>query len=143
LTKTQQTLILHARPIVEGKTTSGTVLYSSKPIAFLQGVDPEQGMVTDSDHEIYSRPFTSTILIFPHGVGSSVGAYIIYRLKKAGKAPNAIINRMSDITTASGCAIAGIPLVDLNENSANFEILKRAKKATVDTKKSQVRVVIE
>jgi predicted aconitase with swiveling domain len=38
---------LKVRAIVEGKA-KGILLYSPDPIAFLQGVDPEKGTVSDS-----------------------------------------------------------------------------------------------
>ena len=39
------------RCIVDG-TPTGDVLFTSQPIAFLQGVDPEKGFVSDQKHEI-------------------------------------------------------------------------------------------
>lgn len=103
-----------ARCIVEAsKACKGEILFSSSPIAFLQGVDPEVGAVSDKKHEIYGKPFRGKILVFPNSVGSSVGAYVIYRMKKKRVAPLAMVNQTSDIITASGCAISGIPLFDL------------------------------
>jgi uncharacterized protein len=100
---------------VEGKAR-GEVLYSSSPIAFLQGVDPETGAVSDQKHELYGKPFAGKILVFPNAVGSSVGAYVIYRMKKKKTGPKAMVNQNADIITASGCALAGIPLFDMREN---------------------------
>jgi len=122
---------------VEGRAR-GPSLYSSDPIAFLQGVDPEKGTVSDSKSPIYDQPFSGKILIFPNTVGSSVGAYVIYRLKKNGKAPKAIINQNSDIITASGCAIAGIPLFDLPEN--DIAELKGSKEIILDSRKSELKI---
>lgn len=103
-----------ARCIVEPRRRiKGEVLYSSQPIAFLQGVDPEKGMVSDKKHDLYGIPFSGKILVFPNSVGSSVGAYVIYRLRKNHVGPKAMLNQNSDIITASGCAISGIPLFDL------------------------------
>jgi predicted aconitase with swiveling domain len=103
---------IKVRAIVEGDI-SGAVLFSSRPIAFLQGVDPERGIVSDNKHELYSKPFAGKVLVFPNSVGSSVGAYVIYRLKMNGVAPKAIVNKNADIITTSGCALAGIPLYDV------------------------------
>ena len=100
------------RSIVDGSAT-GEILFTSQPIAFLQGVDPEKGFVSDQKHEIFGKPFAGRVLVFPNAVGSSVGAYVIYRLKKNGMAPKAIINQSADIITTSGCALAGIPLFDI------------------------------
>ena len=106
---------IRVRCIVDGRA-KGPLLISRQPIAFLQGVDPERGCVSDPKHEIFEKPFSGRILVFPNAIGSSVGAYVIYRLKKKGTAPKAIINQKTDIITASGCALAGIPLFDLLEN---------------------------
>jgi uncharacterized protein len=109
---------LHARCIVEStKKIKGGVLFSSMPIAFLQGVDPEKGCVCDKKSDIFGRKFSGKILVFPNAVGSSVGAYVIYRMKKNRKGPLAMINRKSDIITASGCALAGIPLFEVPADS--------------------------
>jgi predicted aconitase with swiveling domain len=125
------TRILNARCIVDfSKKIRGEVLFSSSPIAFLQGVDPEKGYVSEANHEIYGKPFSNKILVFPNSVGSSVGAYVIYRLKKNRKAPLAMINQISDIITASGCALSDIPLFDLPSDS--FEILADTQELMVD-----------
>jgi len=129
--------ILKVRAIVEGRA-KGSTLYSSEPIAFLQGVNPEKGTVSDSKSPIYDRPFSGKILIFPNTVGSSVGAYVIYRLKMNGKAPKAIIKKNSDIITASGCAITGITLFDLPEN--DISELRYSKEVIVDSNKSELKI---
>jgi hypothetical protein len=121
------------RCIVDG-TASGDVMFSSQPIAFLQGVDPEKGFVSDQKHEIFGKPFADKILVFPNSVGSSVGAYVIYRLKKNGIAPKAIINQRADIITASGCALSGIPLFDVVDGKISD--LKDAKKVFFKKKES-------
>lgn len=131
-------LKVKARCIVTGRM-KGEVLYSSSPIAFLQGVDTEKGCVSDPKHEIFGKPFLGKILVFPNSVGSSVGAYVIYRLKKNGKAPKAMINQASDIITASGCAIAGIPLYDLPESS--IAELKNVGQIFLDEKKSEIKAI--
>ncbi|MDG6906144.1 MAG: DUF126 domain-containing protein [Nitrososphaerota archaeon] len=118
---------LKLRCIVEG-SVRGDVLFSSQPIAFLQGVDPENGFVSDKKHEIYGKHFSGKVLVFPNSVGSSVGAYVIYRLKRNGIAPRAMVNQNADIITASGCALSGIPLYDVVEG--NISELKDAKRVT-------------
>jgi uncharacterized protein len=122
---------------VEGNAR-GEVLYSSSTIAFLQGVDPEAGMVSDPKHELFGRPFAGKILAFPNAVGSSVGAYVIYRMRKNRKGPKAMVNQIADIITASGCAISGIPLFDLPENDIS-ELKDRV--VRLRGRDSEVRIV--
>ncbi|ABK78517.1 conserved hypothetical protein [Cenarchaeum symbiosum A] len=80
------------------------------PINFLGAVDKKTGEVTDSGHDLHGRSFKGKILVFPHGVGSSVGAYTIYSLASHGSAPAGMVCKKADLTVASGCALANIPL---------------------------------
>ena len=50
--------------------------------------------------------------MFPTGKGSTVGSYILYRLKSSGVAPAAIINAESEPIVAVGAIISEIPMVD-------------------------------
>jgi uncharacterized protein len=116
-------IILNCKKIVGG-TGEGLVLTTKQPINFLAMVDAKTGKIVDPTHELYNEPLKSKILIFPYAVGSSVGAYTIYALRYNGNAPTAIICSKIDITTASGCAIANIPLVGLPEATAISKIPK-------------------
>jgi len=100
-----------ARVITQGKT-KGKALCSAMPISFYGGVDPETGVVVEKGHDLEGKSVAGKILVFPTGKGSTVGSYVIYRLKKNGKAPLAIINKESDPVTAVGAVIAGIPMID-------------------------------
>ncbi len=69
-------------------------------------------MVVDPGHELFGKCIAGRVLIFPGGKGSTVGSYVIYQLKKRGKAPAAMINLRSEPIVAVGAIISGIPLVD-------------------------------
>jgi hypothetical protein len=75
-------------------------------------IDLKSGIIKDEKHTLYGKSVADKILIFPNSIGSSVGAYSIYALKINNVAPKAILCKKADITTASGCAIANIPLID-------------------------------
>ncbi|NLV74488.1 MAG: DUF126 domain-containing protein [Chloroflexi bacterium] len=102
---------LQGRAIVEGQA-KGLALVSRTPISFLGGVDGERGIITETDHPLYGESVAGRILVFPHGKGSTVGSYVIYRLARAGLAPAAIINVSTEPIVAVGALIADIPLVD-------------------------------
>lgn len=104
----------------------GPVLRSSAPINFLGGVDTGTGVVGERGHELFGRSVGGTILAFPSGAGSSVGAYTIYSLKARGSAPLAMVCGRADLTVATGCAMAGIPLVVSGEALASLETGQRA-----------------
>ena len=102
---------LKGRKIVGGKA-EGELIVSQKPLSFLGGVDPETGIVTDAESDIRGESIAGKILAFPRGKGSTVGSYVIYALKKNGKAPKAIIVGEAETIVATGAIIAGIPMVD-------------------------------
>ena len=102
---------LTGRTIFPGQA-SGTALVSRMGISFYGGVDPETGVVTEAGHDLEGQSIAGKILIFPTGKGSTVGSYVLYRLKKNGHAPLAIINADCETITAVGCIIAEIPCID-------------------------------
>lgn len=99
--------------IVRG-SAQGTVTKTLQPINFLGAVDRKTGVIRDKRHDLYGKSIQRSILVFPHGVGSSVGAYVIYSLKSFGSEPKAMICLKADPTVASGCALANIPLVTVS-----------------------------
>lgn len=102
------------RVIVAG-SAEGLLLKSGEPINFLGSVDGRSGAVTDASHPLHGRPLAGRILAFPHGAGSSVGAYTVYALAANGVAPAAMVCTRPDTTVVTGCAVAGIPLAVVGE----------------------------
>lgn len=98
--------------VLNGGEAFGEALVSRDPISFLGDVDPESGEIVNPNNELYGERVGGKILVFPHGRGSTVGSYIIYRLAKLNLAPRAIINLESEEIVIVGCILADIPLVD-------------------------------
>ena len=109
-------IVLRGRVIRFGKA-EGEALTSTQPISFYGGVDPYTGRITEKGHELEGERITGKILVFPYGKGSTVGSYILLRLKKRGLAPKAIINKRCEPIIAVGAIIADIPTVDMVETS--------------------------
>jgi uncharacterized protein len=103
---------------IVGGTGEGKTLMTIQPINFLAMVNATTGTITDPLHELYGKSLKESVLLLPYAIGSSVGAYVIYSLKEYGNAPSAIVCSKADITTASGCALANIPVVDLPDGTA-------------------------
>jgi uncharacterized protein len=110
-----------------------------QPINFLAMVDAKTGTVTDPSHELYGESLKSSVLILPYAIGSSVGAYVIYSLKEYGNAPNAVVCSKADITTASGCALTNIPVVDLPDGTS-LPSLKHGLNARVEADAGRIIV---
>ena len=104
-------MILSGRRVMGGKA-EGEALVSSEPVSFYGGVDPVTGCVTEPGHCCCGENITGKVFVFPTGKGSTVGSYVIYRMKKLGTAPAAIINVETEAILATGCVISDIPLVD-------------------------------
>jgi len=116
--------------LVSGKV-EGIVLKSNDPINFLGTVDKKTGIISDKEHTLFDKPIKNTILVFPSGIGSSVGAYTIYSIKSNNTAPLAMICKQADLTVATGCALANIPLITISNEE--FESIKNGIKISLNT----------
>jgi predicted aconitase with swiveling domain len=102
---------LHGVAVVEGHAR-GEALCCREPIGFFGHVNPQTGAVSEPGHELHGRSIAGKVLLFPRAKGSTVGSYVIYALKRAGRAPLAIVNDDMDPIVAAGAVIAEIPAVD-------------------------------
>ena len=121
--------------IVQGEA-QGTVLKTTSPINFLGAVDKTTGMIRDKKYDIFEKSIKNTILVFPHGIGSSVGAYTIYSLKSHQSAPLAMICQKADLTVASGCALANIPMIVVSNEE--FDSIQDGNHIIIDTKSEKI-----
>jgi predicted aconitase with swiveling domain len=102
---------MKGRIISKGKG-EGEALTTTQPISFYGGVDPNTGEVIEKGHELQGKTVKDKILVFPNGKGSTVGSYTLYRMKKIGTAPAAMINKECETIVAVGAIISEIPCVD-------------------------------
>ncbi len=82
-------------------------------MSFYGGVNTSTGEIIESGHELRGQSVKDRVLVFPYGKGSTVGSYALYRLKKNGVAPCAIVNSKCETIVAVGAIISEIPCVDL------------------------------
>ncbi len=90
----------------------GEVIVSKRRFSFLGDVDVESGVVVADDSDIVGERISNKVFVFYGGRGSTVGTYVLLRMKKRGTAPKAIINVETEPVIAIGAIIAGIPLMD-------------------------------
>jgi len=121
--------------IVQGKV-KGTVLKTTNPINFLGAVDKKTGIIHDQKYDIFEKSIKDSILVFPHGIGSSVGAYTIYSLKNYESAPLAMICKKADLTVASGCALANIPMIVVSKEQ--FDSIETGKEIEINTESTTI-----
>ena len=60
-----------------------------------------------------------------------LGAYTIYSIKSNNAAPLAMICQKADLTVATGCALANIPLITINDEE--FSSIENGMKISLDT----------
>jgi len=128
-------VILEGRRVASGRA-EGEALVSSEGISFYGGVDPETGKVVEKGHPLEGKSVTGKVVVFPTGKGSTVGSYTLYRMRKVGTAPAAIINKEIETIIAVGAIISGIPCVDRIE----IEKIKTGDKVVVDGDAGKVEV---
>lgn len=131
-------MILTGRKVMGGKA-EGEALVSTEPVSFYGGVDPVTGCVTEPGHCCCGENITGKVFVFPTGKGSTVGSYVIYRMKKLGTAPTAIINVETEAILATGCVISDIPLVDMLDQNP-VDTIKTGMYVKVDANDGKVEI---
>ncbi len=127
---------MQGRKIFKGKVM-GEALVTRDDISFYGGCDPETGEIVEKGHHLEGKSISGKILVFPTGKGSTVGSYVLYALKKADRAPLAIINRTTDPVVAVGCIISEIPAVD----QIDIRKIKNGQKVEVDAENGVVSII--
>ena len=103
--------MIECRNIAKGKG-KGELIVSAEPISCLGGVNPENGVVIDPNHELKGQTIKDKVLFIPGGKGSTVGSYVIFQMMKNNTAPKAIICLNAEPIIATGAIMSDIPMVD-------------------------------
>ncbi|MGD0688939.1 MAG: DUF126 domain-containing protein [Candidatus Bathyarchaeia archaeon] len=124
---------------ISGGTAEGLALVSHEAISFFGGVNPDTGVITEKGHELEGTTMKDRVLVFPNGKGSTVGSYTLYRMKRNGVAPRAIINVECEPIVAVGAIISEIPTVDRLERDP-LTLFQSGRRLKVDADRSVVEV---
>ena len=108
---------MKGRIIFDGKAR-GKVLKSDVPLGLFGHLDPKTGIYREAGHPLDGKSVKGRVLVFPRAKGSTVGSYILYALRKTGKAPAAMVLSECDTIVAVGAIIGAIPCVDSIDLSA-------------------------
>jgi predicted aconitase with swiveling domain len=132
-------MILRGRKVMGG-AAEAEALVSPEPVSFYGGVDPVTGCITEPGHCCCGENITGKVFVFPQGKGSTVGSYVIYRMKKLGTAPAAIVNTETEAIIATGCVISDIPLVDKLDRDP-LQVIETGMRVRVDADKGTVETI--
>ncbi len=120
----------------------GEAIVTSQPITLLGFVDAVTGKIVEEGHELYGQSIAGKVFVFPKGVGSTVGPYVLLNLKKNNQAPLVVINRESDQGTISGCSVAKIPMVYRLDRDPT-EVIQTGDHVVIEIKDGHAEVYID
>lgn len=93
------------RPLLPGSAT-GDLLVLDEPLSMWGGLDPETGEIIDRRHPQSGVVVTGSILVLPHGRGSSSSASVLAEAIRVGTAPAAIVLAEPDDIILLGALVA-------------------------------------
>ena len=131
--------IINCRKISKG-ISSGEVIMTRDSLSFLGGVNPDNGEIIDSKHELFGKNIKNKILVIPSGKGSTVGSYVLYQMAKNLTAPSAVIALEAEPIIATGAIMAGIPMVDHPEADI-FDLLHDGEIVEVNADEGYLKIV--
>ena len=120
-----------------GGMAKGNAMVSLEAVSFFGGVNPDTGVIEEEGHPLQGKSVSGRVLVFPHGKGSTVGSYTLYRMMKTGTAPIAILNRECETIVAVGAIIAEIPCMD----QVDIEKIPENAPLIVDADNGRVEIV--
>lgn len=91
--------------LVEGEA-SGPVLALREPISFWGGVEVESGRIVEQGHPEAGEMVGGTMLVMPHGRGSSSASSVLAEMIRLGTAPAALILGSADPIIVLGAVVA-------------------------------------
>jgi predicted aconitase with swiveling domain len=107
---------LHGRTVVPGYA-EGEALVTREPISGWGGIDPAQGRIIESRHELNGLCFTGKVLVFPSAKGSSGWSSFFQATRLLGTAPVAMIVTSLSTKSALGAVVTRVPAVtDLDQD---------------------------
>lgn len=91
--------------LVDG-TASGPACRLDEPLSLWGGLDPQTGLVVDERHPQHGVCVARTVLLMPHGRGSSSASSVLAEAIRLGTAPAAFVLYERDEIVALGCLAA-------------------------------------
>lgn len=103
-------IILTGRKVVGG-VAEGEALVTRETISGWGGVNPMQGTVIETRHELRGQSFKDKVLVCPGAKGSSGWSAVFHMTRLAGTAPRALLFNEMTTKIALGAVVMRIPTV--------------------------------
>lgn len=105
-----ETIVLRGRRVVGG-VAQGEALVTRETISGWGGVNPWEGTVIETRHELRDVSFKDKVLVCRGAKGSSGWSVMFHTCRLAGTAPIAMVFNETTTKIALGCVVMRIPAV--------------------------------
>lgn len=98
--------------VINGGCVSGDIVVSEMPFSFVGDFDPETGIVTNPDNNLYQQNIANKILVCPTGRGGTLTPIVAYIAQKNGTLPSAILCKEAEPLIVEAAIVSEIPIID-------------------------------
>ncbi|MGY1625250.1 aconitase X swivel domain-containing protein [Geodermatophilus sp. SYSU D00965] len=138
LARGREQVVLRGRGLVGG-VAEGEALVTREAISGWGGVEPRQGRVIESRHELVGQSFAGKVLVFPTAKGSSGWSGMFHMARLMGSAPAAMVFTTMNTKIALGVVVSHVPAVtDLDGDP--FTAVRTGDRVRVDADRGEVTV---
>ena len=132
-------LTLHGRKVVGGYA-EGEALVTHDTISGWGGINPMNGTVIETRHELRGQTFKDKVLVFPGAKGSSGWSVAFHLTRLTGTAPKALIFKEMTTKIALGAVVMRVPAVtDLDQDP--LQLIRSGDWVIVDGDRGIVQVL--
>ena len=130
------TLVLHGRGL-GGGVAEAEALVTREAISGWGGVEPREGRIIESRHELVGQSFAGKVLVFRGAKGSSGWSGMFHMARLMGSAPAGMIFTTMNTKIALGVVVTHVPAVtDLDRDP--FEVIRTGDLVRVDGDRGEV-----
>jgi predicted aconitase with swiveling domain len=131
-------IVLRGRKVVGG-CAEGEALVTRQTISGWGGVNPMQGTIIETRHELRGQSFKDKILVFPGAKGSSGWSVVFHTTRLAGVAPKALLFKEMTTKIALGAVVMRVPaMTELDRDP--LEVIETGDWVRVDADNGLVEV---
>lgn len=132
-------IVLGGRGVVPGRA-EGEALVTRQAIPGWGGVNPREGVITETRHELRGTSFAGKVLVCRGAKGSSGWSAMYHTTRLAGTAPAALVFTEMTTKVALGAVVMRVPSVtDLDRDP--FDLIETGDWVIVDGDAGTVEIV--
>jgi hypothetical protein len=133
------TIVLRGRGVVGGRA-EGEALVTSQAIPGWGGVNPREGVITETRHDLRGVSFAGKVLVFRGAKGSSGWSAMYHTTRLAGTAPAALVFNEMTTKVALGAVVMRVPSVTALDRNP-LDVIETGDWVVVDGDAGTVEVV--